>query len=167
MDTIVCPKCGTENPANTMNCKHCRINLQFAIEHSGQIESAKFEAAQREKDSTQQAVSKGTPHTTALALVLLFVCGILWCFSSMLLSPPVFGPCAHGGEHYETYLALVQYWSLHLVLGYFIIVACIFVGTQSQNKGTVMFGHFLTVAIVVWIIVAIWIWNHIFSRLCV
>lgn len=167
MDTIVCPKCGTENPANTMNCKQCRINLQFAVEHPDQIESAKSEVTQQEEDSTQQTVSIGANRAIVFALLLLLVCGILWCFSSMLLSPPVFGPCAFGGAHYDTYLALVRYWSLHLVLGYFVVVARLFVGTQSQNKGTVMFGNFLNVAIVVWIMVAILIWYQIFSRLCV
>jgi hypothetical protein len=167
MNTIVCPKCGTENDAKVMNCIQCRINLQFAIEHPDQIESAKFEVTQQDKDSTQQTVSKGANTAIVFALLLLLVCGIIWCFSSMLLSPPVFGPCAFGGVHYDTYLALVRYWSLHLVLGYFVVVARIFVGTQSQVKGTVMFGNFLTIAIVVWILVAILIWYQIFSRLCV
>jgi hypothetical protein len=31
MDTITCPKCGTENPANAMNCKKCKVNLKFAL----------------------------------------------------------------------------------------------------------------------------------------
>jgi hypothetical protein len=167
MDAIVCPKCGTENPANTMNCRHCRINLQFAIEHPDQIESAKSEVTQREEDSTQKAVSQGATRTLVFALLLLLVCCVVWVFSQFWLTPPQIGPCAPGGAHYDTYLALVQYWSLHLVLGYFVVVARIFVGTLSQNKGTVMFGNFLTIAIVVWIIVAILIWYQIFSRLCV
>jgi hypothetical protein len=132
-----------------------------------QVEGVKFEVPQQEKDSTQQTVSKETTRAIVLALVLLLVCGILWCFSSMLLSPPQFGPCAFGGVHYDNYIALVKYWSLHLVLGYIVVVARIFVGTQSQDKGTVMFGHFLTVAIVAWILVVILIWYQIFSRLCV
>jgi hypothetical protein len=48
MNTIICPKCGTENPANTMNCKNCRVNLKFALEHFGQLESAEQEATQPE-----------------------------------------------------------------------------------------------------------------------
>jgi ribosomal protein L40E len=31
--TITCPKCGMVNPANAMNCKRCRINLIFALDH--------------------------------------------------------------------------------------------------------------------------------------
>jgi hypothetical protein len=132
-----------------------------------QVEGDKFEVTQQEKVSTQQVVSKGANRAIILALLLLLVCGILWCVSSMLLTPPQFGPCAFGGVHYDNYIALVKYWSLHLVLGYIVVVARIFVGTQSQDKGTVMFGHFLTVAIVAWILVVILIWYQIFSRLCV
>jgi hypothetical protein len=69
MDTIICPKCGTENPASAMNCRHCRINLRFAVEHPEQIGSTKLEATQREEDSTQQAVSQGA--TSILARVVL------------------------------------------------------------------------------------------------
>ena len=165
MTTIICPKCGTENPANAMNCKHCRINLQFAVEHADQNESAKFEVTQREKDSTQQAVSKAATRAIVFALFLLLVCGVLWFLSMLLLSPPQFGPCAFGGVHYDTYLALVKYWSLHLVLGYIVVVVRIFVGTQSQNKGIKMFGNFLTIAIVVWVLGAVWVWYRI-GALC-
>src|SRR3990170_2758767 len=41
MSTITCPRCGTENPANAMNCKQCRINLKFALENPGAIEHYK------------------------------------------------------------------------------------------------------------------------------
>jgi hypothetical protein len=167
MDTIVCPKCGTENPANAMNCRYCGINLQFAIEHPDQIESAEPEVTQGEEDSTQKAVSRGATSILVFALFLLLVCCVVWVLSQFWLTPPQIGPCAPGGAHYDTYLGLVQYWSLHLVLGYFVVVARIFVGTRSQSKGTVMFGRFLTIAVVVWIIVAILIWYQIFSRLCV
>jgi hypothetical protein len=67
MDTIICPKCGTENPVSAMNCKRCRINLRFAMEHPEQIERVKLEATQREEDSTQQAISQGA--TSILARV--------------------------------------------------------------------------------------------------
>ena len=88
MDAIICPKCGTENPASAMNCKHCRINLRFAVDHPEQIESTKLEATQREDDSTQQTVSQAAPSLLArvflgalslvvgiFAIVLLFVIG--------------------------------------------------------------------------------------------
>jgi hypothetical protein len=88
MDTIICPKCGTENPASLMNCRHCRINLRFAVEHPEQIARTKLEATQREEDSTQQAVSQAAPSILArvalgalslvigiFAIVPLFVIG--------------------------------------------------------------------------------------------
>lgn len=167
MDAIVCPKCGTENPGDAMNCKHCKINLRFALEHPEQIETIQLETSQREENSTPHPVSKGTKSATVFALLLLLVCGFLWCVTSLWLTPPQFGPCAYGGEHYETYLSLVQYWTLHLVLGYIVVVARIFEGTRPQDKGTVELGMFLNIAIGVWVVVAIWIWIHIFSRLCV
>ncbi|MBM3143547.1 MAG: hypothetical protein FJ010_01000 [Chloroflexi bacterium] len=135
--------------------------------HPDQIEGAKNEAPQQEKNFTQQTGSQGANRTIVFALGLLLVCCVVWVFTQFWLTPPQIGPCAPGGAHYDSYLALVQYWSLHLVLGYFVVVARIFVGTQSKDKGTVMFGHFLTIAIVVWIVVVIFMWNQIFSRLCV
>jgi hypothetical protein len=59
MDIIICPKCGNETPANAMNCKHCRINLRFAVEHPEQFASTKLDASQQEEDTTQQTVSQG------------------------------------------------------------------------------------------------------------
>lgn len=58
MDTLICPKCGTENPASAMNCSHCRINLRFAIEHPDQIERARLEAT---GGPSPQATSRGAP----------------------------------------------------------------------------------------------------------
>jgi len=40
MATITCPKCGAENPVNAINCKSCRINLKFALEHLDEMEFA-------------------------------------------------------------------------------------------------------------------------------
>lgn len=90
MDTIICPKCGTENPANTMNCRNCRINLQFALEHPDQFGGAKREATQREETPSQQAVSqqltpeqKKQAQTVALiafiiaALIVMGLCFLL------------------------------------------------------------------------------------------
>jgi hypothetical protein len=60
MDTVICPKCGMENPANAMNCRNCRINLRFALEHPDQIERAKHAATPRAEAPTQQAASQAT-----------------------------------------------------------------------------------------------------------
>ncbi len=37
MATVICPKCGTTNPDNAMNCQQCRINLKFALENLDEI----------------------------------------------------------------------------------------------------------------------------------
>lgn len=41
MEKITCPKCGTENLADAVNCKQCRVNLEFALENPGEIERIK------------------------------------------------------------------------------------------------------------------------------
>jgi hypothetical protein len=33
LNSITCPRCGTINSADTMNCTKCRINLNFALEN--------------------------------------------------------------------------------------------------------------------------------------
>lgn len=43
MDTIRCPRCGTENPAQALNCQVCRINLEFALENPAEFESIRPE----------------------------------------------------------------------------------------------------------------------------
>lgn len=37
MNTIFCPRCGTENPPSAMNCMQCRINLQFAQQNPDEV----------------------------------------------------------------------------------------------------------------------------------
>ncbi len=37
MDTVICPRCGSENRADAMNCRECRINLKFAFENPAEI----------------------------------------------------------------------------------------------------------------------------------
>jgi hypothetical protein len=69
MDSIICPKCGTENPASAMNCRHCRINLRFAVEHPEQIERTRLEATLRAEAPTQQAVTQRA--TGILARIVL------------------------------------------------------------------------------------------------
>ena len=45
MTTVICPKCGTENLADAINCKECRINLRWAAENLGDIEQIKKDEA--------------------------------------------------------------------------------------------------------------------------
>ena len=41
MDPITCPKCGTENLTDAMNCIECRINLEWAQENITEFEQVK------------------------------------------------------------------------------------------------------------------------------
>jgi hypothetical protein len=52
MSSVICPKCGTENPATATNCRECRINLKFALEHPEEAgRSATTEAVTRQEPS--------------------------------------------------------------------------------------------------------------------
>ncbi len=54
MVSITCPKCGTVNPADAMNCTHCRINLQWALQNIAGIKVAQVskQKGERENDAT-------------------------------------------------------------------------------------------------------------------
>jgi hypothetical protein len=158
MDTVTCPKCGTENPASATNCRDCRVNLRFALEHPDQIESAKHAATLRDEAPTQQGASRSTANPILLALLLLFVCGVLWVCSAFWLTPPQVGPCAGGGVHGDAYRDLAAYWPLHLLLGYFVVAARIFV-----TKG--LWSKLLILPIVAWIGAAVWVFSRI-GALC-
>lgn len=41
MTTITCPRCGTENSNEAINCKQCQINLKYALEHPEKNEAFK------------------------------------------------------------------------------------------------------------------------------
>jgi hypothetical protein len=131
------------------------------------MESAKLEETRQEEISPPQAVSKSETRIIVFALILLVVCCVVWLLSSMLLSPPVFGPCAHGGANYDTYQALVQYWSLHLIFGFFILVTRVYVAAEAKDESTARWVVFLNIAIGVWFVAAVLIWIVIFSWLCV
>ena len=47
MENITCPRCGTVNPANAVNCKQCRINLKFALQNPSEVERLKKEEQER------------------------------------------------------------------------------------------------------------------------
>jgi hypothetical protein len=54
MTTIICPKCGTENLAGVMNCRKCRINLEYAQEHPEQFEGPRQPATQGKPASSEE-----------------------------------------------------------------------------------------------------------------
>ena len=47
---IQCPKCGYENPDGAMNCKNCRINLEFAIANPEQVRNNEPIKAQKAEE---------------------------------------------------------------------------------------------------------------------
>lgn len=79
MTTIICPKCGTENPADAMNCKNCRINLKFALEHLGEMESTEPRTVQgaQEKPLSRKQVRKKRGLTYLGIAVACFVVNYL------------------------------------------------------------------------------------------
>ena len=76
MNTIICPKCGTENSADALNCKQCRINLKFALEHPEEIEHIK-QGTQREQvlATTSQQRTERRFRLLAYVLTLLLFAG--------------------------------------------------------------------------------------------
>ena len=60
MATIICPECGTENPATAMNCMNCRINLQYALEHRDEMEFARQHPDVLEPTEQQAAVERSS-----------------------------------------------------------------------------------------------------------
>ncbi len=68
-DRLICPRCGSENPADAMNCAKCRINLQFALEHPAEIQRMKQEDAIRAKSEGSPAEGAGTPAVSGESLL--------------------------------------------------------------------------------------------------
>ncbi len=78
VDTIICPRCGTENRADRRNCEVCRINLRFALENPAEIARIRQADAEQERwaDSSQlgqvgaTSASKGGPWLLPVLLLL-------------------------------------------------------------------------------------------------
>ena len=76
--TLTCPRCGTENPVEAMNCVACKINLRFAQEHPGEVEHIKqqdardvqLDLAAQAAHSEGMAVSKDKPIFLPVLLLL-------------------------------------------------------------------------------------------------
>jgi hypothetical protein len=77
-DTLICPRCGAENPAEARNCVACRINLRFAREHPDEFEPIKpqdarrlqFEAVPQAANSEGTAGGENKPILLAIMLLL-------------------------------------------------------------------------------------------------
>ena len=67
INTIHCPKCGTENPAKTMNCKNCRINLEFALANPDALKATDQEPVQVQ----DLPPSKGDRHLAIIVIIPL------------------------------------------------------------------------------------------------
>jgi len=103
MDAIVCPKCGTVNPANVMNCMLCRINLQFAIEHPEQLEGVKMERTPNKLNVVSQ---KHDRKASKLALSSMILGGIS-LLPSLLMLYIITSPGSKGDwQGWTIYLAL-------------------------------------------------------------
>lgn len=83
MTTVICPKCGTENPSDAVNCRKCRIILKLALEHAEKLTSN--ECGQIE--DTSVSIIPSEPQTPfwikyiALTVVIALVLIILFIFS--------------------------------------------------------------------------------------
>jgi hypothetical protein len=80
MDTIVCPRCGVENPDDVVNCKECRINLKWASENLEVDDSVKqsqevLTGAQIERSTSdwRDKISIGCSSLLGLILFVLLV----------------------------------------------------------------------------------------------
>jgi hypothetical protein len=77
-DTITCPRCGTENRADRLNCEVCRINLRFALENPEEIArlrqadagQARWVDGPRERDAAVTSTSEGKPLLLPVLLLL-------------------------------------------------------------------------------------------------
>jgi len=73
--SITCPKCGTENSANAVNCRNCRINLKSALGHLDETELAEPRAVQGTPDKamSHKQARKKKGLTYLLVAVACFV----------------------------------------------------------------------------------------------
>jgi hypothetical protein len=80
---ISCPRCGTENPEDAMNCGACRINLRFALENPAQIRRIRSEDASRAGDGESAAGQAGArlSNRELLPSVLLLLGAFVFAFT--------------------------------------------------------------------------------------
>ena len=55
MDTVICPKCGTKNPVDAVNCTECGTNLAWAVDNPEEINAIK--PSQQDQERIQESTS--------------------------------------------------------------------------------------------------------------
>jgi hypothetical protein len=78
-----CPKCGFENPDDAMNCKSCRINLQFAFDNLGQF---KVRDGVQEGSAAQKTIN---PYIFTVSLWGSFIVGLIIMLTNRVETPTV------------------------------------------------------------------------------
>lgn len=100
MAAITCPKCGTENPSDAMNCRQCRINLQFALEHPEETERVR-EVDEAPPPPPKKAIV--TDVVTVMKLIIQLIVGAL--LGAMLVA--VVGVIVSAAFKYGIYYIIV------------------------------------------------------------
>ena len=91
MAAVRCPRCGTRNRVDAMNCAVCNINLAFALEPPAEIEAIKRRDGESEDLHEAGGAATGTPKPLLLpALLLLGAFAFAFCL----------GEAAHELGHY-------------------------------------------------------------------
>ncbi len=69
-NTITCPKCGTSNPADAVNCKQCRINLERALDEAKRVkqEAMRTGTLMKPQDPKEEFVKAIADFTRAIEL---------------------------------------------------------------------------------------------------
>ncbi|MEM3514990.1 MAG: hypothetical protein QXQ64_08460 [Candidatus Bathyarchaeia archaeon] len=88
MATVICPKCGTKNPANAMNCKNCRINLKFALEHPDMFEPVKQDTVQEieEMEEIEEVPFQKKARNIGCFIILALVCSVIFACAASYVS---------------------------------------------------------------------------------
>jgi hypothetical protein len=134
MGTITCPKCGTVNPANTMNCMQCRINLQWALhDHTETLVAQAPQRGQEAIPSETELAKAPTPlwvnrrakiKMLLLLVALVFICTLPILVMALAMAPTaillfpcglffVFGIEKCGSPSYS---GIVLVWALYLTI---------------------------------------------------
>lgn len=73
--SVICPRCGHENPFAAMNCANCKINLDWAMSHTEEIRLDQEERKSLEQKA--QIIPDDTELLEKVRLVVWIIAGIL------------------------------------------------------------------------------------------